>query len=65
MPIESILFLALVVGAVTVLAALLIYADWATRRAMKTSAPTLVHSASASERRTAAITQDHVTDKAA
>jgi predicted negative regulator of RcsB-dependent stress response len=46
MPLESILFLALVIGALIVFAVVLAYADWATRQAMRETAasrPSSVH----------------------
>jgi hypothetical protein len=37
MPLESVLFLVLVIGALAVFAAVLLYADWATRQVMRES----------------------------
>jgi hypothetical protein len=63
MPIESILFLSLVIGAFVTLAAVLAYADWVWKRAPQTSPPTLVHSAP--ERPAAPAARNLVGDKAA
>jgi len=63
MPIENILYLGLVLAAITEFAAVLIYAEWVWKRAPNAEAPTLVHSAE--RRELPPITQDIVADKAA
>jgi hypothetical protein len=63
MPIESILFLSLVIGAFVTLAAILVYADWVWKRAPQTSLPKLVHSTP--ERAVAPASRNLIGDKAA
>jgi len=54
MPIENILYLALVLGALVEFAVVLTHAEWASKRALAATAPTLVHSNEAPTHRTAA-----------
>ena len=62
MPIENILYLCLVFGAMIEFAAVLAYAESVWDRAPKSSAPTLVHSA---PERPAPVARNLVGDKAA